>query len=145
AGAVDVTRATVPELRAALDAGTVTSRRLVETYLARIAAVDRKGPRLRAVIVTAPDALAQADAADAARAAGLRQGPLAGIPVLLKDNLDTFDLPTTAGARAMLGAPPPADATVTAQLRAAGAVILGKANMSEWATSISERGGLTFS
>ncbi|HWV85526.1 MAG TPA: amidase family protein [Capillimicrobium sp.] len=145
AGAIDVTRASVPELRAALDAGTVTSRQLVETYLARIAAVNRSGPDLRAVILTAPDALAQADAADAARAEGRPQGPLAGIPVLLKDNLDTHDMATTAGAKAMLGAPPPTDATVTAKLRAAGAVILGKANMSEWATSISKRAGLSFS
>jgi amidase len=145
AGSIDVTRATVPEMRAALDAGTVTSRQLTETYLARIAALNDQGPRLHAVITVAPDALARADAADAARATGAPLGPLAGIPVLLKDNLDTFDLPTTAGAKAMLGAPPPRDAFVSARIREAGAVILGKANMSEWATSISKRQGLSFS
>lgn len=145
AGSVDVTRATIPQLRTALAAGSVTSRQLTETYLARIAAVDDVGPRVHAVIRTAPDALAQADATDLARAAGLPQGPLAGIPILLKDNLDTFDMPTTAGAKAMLGTPPPTDAYVTARLRAAGAVILGKANMSEWATSIAKRAGLSFS
>lgn len=145
AGSIDVTRATVPEMLAALEAGTVTSRQLTEAYLARIAALDDRGPRLRAIIAVAPDALAQADAVDAARAAGEPLGPLAGIPVLLKDNMDTFDLPTTAGAKAMLGPPPPADAFVTARLRAAGAVILGKANMSEWATAIAPRAGLGFS
>lgn len=145
AGSVDVTRATLPEIRAALDEGRVTSRELTETYLARIAAVNDGPPKLRAVIMTAPDALAQADAADQAREDGIPQGPLAGIPILIKDNLDTFDMPTTAGAKAMLGPPPPTDAFVTARIRAAGAVILGKANMSEWATSISKRAGLSFS
>ena len=145
AGSVDVTRATIPQLRAALAAGEVTSVQLTRTYLARIAAVNDAGPRLHAVILTAPDALAQAAAADAARAAGERPGPLAGIPILLKDNLDTFDMPTTAGAKAMLGTPPPSDAFVTARIRAAGAVILGKTNMSEWATSLTKRAGLSFS
>jgi amidase len=145
AGPVNVTTATVPQLRAALAAGTVTSRRLTEAYLARIAAVNHAGPALHAVITVAPNALAQADAADAARAAGRPAGPLRGIPVLVKDNLDTFDLPTTAGAVAMLGAPPPRDAFIVARLRAAGAVILGKANMSEWATSVSPKAGLSWS
>lgn len=145
AGSVDVTKTTIPQLRAALAAGEVTSRQLTETYLARIAALNDAGPRLHAVVTTSPTALAQADAADFARTAGLPQGPLAGIPILLKDNLDTVDMPTTAGAKAMLGPPPPTDATVTAKLRAAGAIILGKANMSEWATSISKRAGLSFS
>jgi amidase len=145
AGKVDVTRAGVPEIREALSAGEVTSRELTETYLARIAALNDTAPKLRAVIMTAPDALEQADAADRARTLGLVASPLAGIPVLIKDNLDTHDMPTTAGAKALLGPPPPTDAYVTAKLRAAGAVLLGKANMSEWATSISERAGLSFS
>lgn len=145
AGTVDITRATVPEIRAALDEGRVTSRQLTQTYLARIAAVNNGPPKLRAVIMTAPDALAQAELSDQARETGAPQGPLAGIPILIKDNLDTFDMPTTAGAKAMLGPPPPTDAFVTARLRAAGAVLLGKANMSEWATSISKRAGLSFS
>jgi len=146
AGSVDVTKADIVELRAALAAGAVTSHELTQTYLDRIAAVNHAGPGLHAVITVAPDALAQADAADAAaRIAGAPAPPLRGIPVLIKDNLDTFDLPTTAGAVAMLGAPPPRDAYVVRRLRAAGAVILGKANMSEWATSMSARAGLSWS
>ena len=130
AGSVDVTRADIVELRAALAAGAVTSHQLTQTYLERIAAVNHAGPGLHAVIAVAPDALAQADAADAAaRVAGAPALPLRGIPVLVKDNLDTFDLPTTAGAVAMLGAPPPRDAYVVRRLRAAGAVILGKTNL----------------
>ncbi|HTU16130.1 MAG TPA: amidase family protein [Solirubrobacterales bacterium] len=145
AGSVDVTKASIQQIRAALLRGSVTSRQLTETYLARIAAVNRTGPKLNAVIMTAPDALAQADAADQAIAAGESRGRLAGVPILIKDNLDTHDMPTTAGAKAMLGDPPPTDAFVTARLRAAGAVILGKANMSEWATAIAPRAGLGFS
>lgn len=145
AGPVHVTTATLPEIRDALASGEVTSRELTETYLARIEALNDTAPKLRAVIMTAPDALVQADAADRARTLGLVASPLAGIPILIKDNLDTFDMPTTAGAKAMLGAPPPADAYVTARLRGAGAVIFGKANMSEWATSISAKAGLSFS
>jgi amidase len=145
AGGVDVTTATIPQLRAALAAGRVSSVLLTRTYLARIAAVNDAGPHLHVVIMTAPDALMQARSADMARASGVNLGPLAGIPILLKDNLDTFDMPTTAGAKAMLGPPPPTDAFVAARLRNAGAVILGKTNMSEWATSISKRAGLSFS
>ena len=88
------------------------------------------------MIVTAPDALEQAAAADAARAAGAPQGPLSGIPVLLKDNLDTTEFETTAGAKAMVGPPPARDAFLVTRLREAGAIALGKANMDEWATSI---------
>jgi amidase len=136
AGSIDLTTSTIPAMRAALDAGTLTSRELVAGYLARIDALNRTGPRLRAVITTAPDALAQADAADAARAAGEADGPLAGIPILLKDNIDTTDFQTTAGAKAMVGSAPPRDAFLAARLREAGAIVLGKANMDEWATEI---------
>jgi amidase len=142
---LDLTTSTLPQLRAALDSGQTSSRALVEGYLARIGALNESGPKLRSVIVTAPDALEQADAADAARAAGQAPGPLAGIPVLVKDNFDTTDFETTAGAKAMLGAPPPRDAFAVANLREAGAIILGKANMAEWATSISPKQPLGFS
>jgi amidase len=142
---LDLTTATIPQLRAALDSGATSTRALVEGYLARIEALNRTGPELRSVIVTAPDALEQADAADAARAAGTARGPLAGIPVLIKDNFDTTDFDTTAGAKAMLGTPPPRDAFVVSRLREAGAILLGKANMAEWATSISPKQPLGFS
>lgn len=142
---LDLTTATIPQIRAALDSGQTTTRALTEGYLARIEALNQTGPTLRAVIVTAPDALEQADAADAARAAGAAQGPLAGIPILVKDNFDTADFQTTAGAKAMLGPPPPRDAFVVERLRDAGAIVLGKANMAEWATKISEDQPLRFS
>jgi amidase len=136
---LNLTTATIPELRAALDSGEISSRELVEGYLARVDALNRRGPKLKPVITTAPDALEQAEAADAARAAGAAQGPLAGIPILLKDNVDTTDFQTTAGAKAMLGPAPPLDAFLTSRLREAGAIVLGKANMDEWATEIDPR------
>jgi amidase len=136
ADGLNLTTATIPEQRAALASGTTSSQALVEGYLARIDALNLQGPRLRPVIVTAPDALEQAAAADAARAAGEPGGPLSGIPILLKDNLDTTEFQTTAGAKAMLGPPPPRDAFLVSRLRAAGAIVLGKANMDEWATAI---------
>ena len=142
---LDLTTSTLPQLRAALASGQTTTRALVEGYLARIDALNHSGPELRPVIVTAPDALAQAEAADAARAAGRAQGPLAGLPVLVKDNFDTTDFMTTAGAKAMLGPPPPRDAFVVSKLREAGAIVLGKANMAEWATSIAPKQPLGFS
>lgn len=139
AGGLELTTSTIPEIRAAFGAGTLGSRELVEGYLARIEALNRRGPELRPVITTAPDALEQADAADAARASGEDAGPLAGIPILLKDNIDTTDFETTAGAKAMAGPAPPRDAFLTARLREAGAIVLGKANMDEWATEIDPR------
>lgn len=146
AGGIDVTRVNLLQLRRALETGRVTSRQLVATYLARVAALNHRGPHLGAVISTNPAAaFAAAAAADRARAAGRRLGPLAGIPVLVKDNYDTVDVATTAGAKAMLGPPPGDDATVVRRLRSAGAIILGKTNMSEWATAISPRQPLRFS
>ncbi len=138
-GGLDLTRATIPELRSALDAGQLTSRQLVDGYLARIEALNRRGPKLRPVIRTSRTARAEADAADAARAAGEPGGPLAGIPVLIKDNIDTHSFPTTAGAKAMRGAPPPKDAFLVDRWREAGAIVLGKANLDEWATAIDKR------
>src|SRR5262249_13677273 len=125
---------------------------LVDRYLARIEALDRRGPALRSVIEVNPDARAIAERLDEERRAGKRRGPLHGVPLLLKDNIDTADrMQTTAGSPALEGAPAPRDAGVAARLREAGAVILGKTNLSEWAnlrssrstSGWSARGGLT--
>lgn len=124
----------IAELQAEMAAGRVTSEQLVRDYLARIAEIDRAGPRLNAVLELNPDALALARASDAERRAGRVRGPLHGVPVLVKDNLDTEDrMQTTAGSLALVGQRVPRDARVVARLRAAGAVLLGKANMTEWA------------
>jgi amidase len=132
--------ATVVALQARMKAGTLTSRALTSAYLDRIAAVNTTGPSLHAVIETNPDALTMAAALDAERAAGKVRGPLHGIPVLLKDNIDTGDkMQTTAGSMALVGAPAPRDAFVAERLRAAGAVIIGKTNLSEWANFRSTR------
>ncbi len=125
---------TLQELQAWLAEGRVTSRQLVEQYLARIAALDSAGPAIRSVIEVNPEALDIARALDVERAASGPRGPLHGIPILLKDNIDTADaMHTTAGSLALLDSRPARDAFVAARLRAAGAILLGKANMSEWA------------
>jgi len=133
--------ATVESLQAGMAAGHWTSAELVRSYQARIRALDQAGPQLRAVLQLNPDAPAIAAALDAERKAGKVRGPLHGIPVLLKDNLDTADqMLTTAGSLALVDAPAPKeDAFVVRQLRAAGAVILGKTNLSEWANLRSTR------
>ena len=114
--------------------GKYSARSLVTAYLQRIDELDRKGPALRAVLEPNPDALAQAAALDAERKAKGARGPLHGIPVLVKDNVATRDrMLTTAGSLALAGVTPPRDAFIVDRLRAAGAVILGKANLSEWA------------
>ena len=124
----------IAALQVALATGQLTARQLIERYLARMAALDSSGPTLRSIIETNPDALDIADALDRERAAGTVRGPLHGIPILLKDNIDTADrMNTTAGSLALLGAHPTQDATAAAKLRRAGAILLGKANMSEWA------------
>jgi amidase len=142
----------IAELRAELDAGRTTSVALVQTYLARIDDLDRKGPTLRAVLATNPDAVQQARELDRERAQGQVRGPLHGIPVLLKDNIETMDvMPTTAGSLALARNFASADAPIAAHLREAGAIILGKTNLSEWANFRSDRsisgwsaiGGLT--
>jgi amidase len=126
--------ATVDSLQAAMASGRLTARRITELYLARIEALNRQGPELRAIIETNPDALAIADTLDAERAAGKVRGPLHGIPIALKDNIDTHDrMTTTAGSLALEGSIPPQDAFVAAKLRQAGAILIAKANMSEWA------------
>jgi amidase len=112
----------------------LTSARITELYLHRIASLDRQGPALHSVIETNPDALAIARALDEEYRVKSVRGPLHGIPVLLKDNIDTGDrMQTTAGSLALVGKPAPFDSAVAQRLRAAGAVILGKANLSEWA------------
>jgi amidase len=122
------------------ESGRWTARRLVELYLERIEATNLRGPELRALIETNPDALEIADRLDAERREGRARGPLHGIPILLKDNFDTADrTTTTAGSLALEGSVPGADAFVAARLRAAGAVLLGKANLSEWANFRSTR------
>ena len=130
----EVEERTIQELQEAMAAGTLTARALVEMYQQRIQAVDREGPALRSVIEINPDALTSADALDEERRTRGPRGPLHGIPILLKDNIATADrMQTTAGSLALLGSQPPRDAFVAKKLREAGAVILGKANLSEWA------------
>ena len=123
-----------------LAGGRFTSRSLVESYLARIDALNEQGPTLRAVIETDPNAYSIADALDAERQAGQVRGPLHGIPILLKDNIATHDgTTTTAGSLALRGSKPPEDAHLAARLREGGAILLGKANLSEWANFRSTR------
>jgi amidase len=130
----------VAQLQDGMSAGRYTSRRLVELYLQRIEQIDAAGPRLRSVIETNPDAITIAEALDAERKAKGARGPLHGIPVLIKDNIDTGDkMLTTAGSLALVGAPAPRDAFVVERLRAAGVVLLGKTNLSEWANIRSPR------
>ncbi len=143
---LDVYEATIPELQGAMSRGEVTAVQLVDAYLARIAAYDRQGPALNSIIRLNPHARDQAAALDAERRTNGPRGPLHGIPVILKDNYDTADLPTTGGSIALANATPAEDGFVVKRLRAAGAVILGKANMHELAagiTTISSLGGQT--
>ena len=120
--------------------GERTARSVTEAYLARIAAIDRQGPTLRSVIETNPDALDIADALDRERAAGRVHSPLHGVPILVKDNIDTADrMTTTAGSLALAGSVPAEDSHVARRLREAGVVLLGKANLSEWANFRSTR------
>lgn len=123
--------ATVADLQTRMQAGTLTARALTEAYLARIRALD---PQLRSVLEVNPDALAIADALDQERKVKGPRGPLHGIPVLIKDNLATADnMATTAGSLALVGIKPPRDSFMVVRLREAGAIVLGKTNLSEWA------------
>src|ERR1043166_706000 len=144
----DLQEATVAQLQQHMESGQDTARTLVDKYLARIAALDRSGPELRSVLEINPDAQSVADT----RRAGRVRGPLHGIPILIKDNVATHDrMMTTAGSLALAGQPAPRDAFIVERLRAAGVVILGKTNLSEWAnfrsthstSGWSGRGGLT--
>jgi len=126
--------ASIKDMQGAMKSGATSSVELTTFYLNRISAIDQKGPGLNSVIEINPDALAMAQASDAARRKGKAQGILQGIPILLKDNIDTGDkMQTTAGSFALAGAPAVRDSTMAARLRSAGAIILGKANLSEWA------------
>ena len=136
----ELDEATVADLQAAMASGERTARSITELYLSRIEAIDGRGPELRSVIETNPDALEIADALDAERAANGPRGPLHGIPVALKDNIDTHDgMTTTAGSLALEGSIPPRDSFIAERLREAGAIILAKLNMSEWAYFRGER------
>ena len=129
-----IEEATISELQSALSNGLLTARQLVEMYIQRIQELDWQGPQLRSIIEINPDALTIAEELDNERLVKGPRGPLHGIPILLKDNIATTDrMETTAGSLALLGARPAHEAFTTQQLRAAGAVILGKANLSEWA------------
>jgi amidase len=142
----DVSEKSIRDLQAAMTAGRVTSEKLVELYLARIAAYDQAGPRLNSVISINPNAAAMARALDEERKSRGIRGPLHGIPVLLKDNFETRDMPTTGGSLALRGVVPTRDAFQVTKLRLAGAVLLGKVNLHELAlglTGVSSFGGQT--
>lgn len=147
-----IEEATIASLQAAMESGSLTSAQLTQAYLDRITAIDQHGPALNSLIEVNPEALAIAQDLDTERKNRGVRGPLHGIPVLVKDNLDTGDrMLTTAGSLAMASSPAPRDCTVVEKLRAAGAVLLGKTNLSEWAnfrssrstSGWSGRGGLT--
>ena len=149
---LSIVEASAAELQAAMTAGKLTARGLTAQYLARIKAIDQRGPVINSIIEVNPDALAIAEALDRERKTKGPRGPLHGIPVLIKDNIATAcKMQTTAGSLALVGAKAPRDAFLVTQLRAAGAVILGKTNLSEWAnirstrstSGWSARGGLT--
>ncbi|MHB8605728.1 MAG: amidase family protein [Thermoplasmatota archaeon] len=134
---VDLNTATLTDLEAALASGEITSVQLVDAYTARVAAFDSSGPGLNAIQVINPNARAEAAQLDAERAAGHLRGPLHGVAVLLKDNVGTNDMPTTAGSIALANNTPPLDATLTERLRAQGVIILGKTHLSEFANWVS--------
>ncbi|HET7206018.1 MAG TPA: amidase [Terriglobales bacterium] len=150
--AFELDEITIGDLQAGMKSGQYTTRSIAEKYLSRIDAIDKQGPGINSVIEINPDALAIAEAMDKERQAGKVRGPLHGIPILIKDNIDTADkMMTTAGSLALVGSKPTVDSFVAQKLRAAGAVILGKTNLSEWAnirsshstSGWSGRGGLT--
>ena len=132
---IDLDSATIADLNAAFESGSLTSEKLVEMCLARIQAYDHQGPGLNAVMALNPKALETARALDAERKAKGARSPLHGVPVVLKDNYNTADLPTTGGSVLLEGSIPPSDAFLVKKLRAAGAIILAKVNMSEFASA----------
>ena len=133
--AFNVVEATIDGVHAAFKARTLTCRQLVQAYLDRIEAYDKKGPALNSIVVTNPKALAIADSLDRAYARSGPVGPLHCVPTIVKDNFETNDLQTTAGSAAMAGWIPPRDAWMVKQIKAAGAIVLAKSNMAEWAFS----------
>jgi amidase len=137
---------TIAGIQQALQTSATTCRQIVEGYLDRIAAYDYSGPRFNSILTLNSKALADADRLDAERAAGAPTGPLHGVPLVLKDNYNTADLPTTGGSASLAGMQPRTDAFVVAKLRKAGAIFLGKSNMHEFAlsgTTVSSLGGQT--
>jgi len=136
AQSLSLSEATIADINAAFDAGSLTAERLVELYLARIEAYDDQGPELNAVLTLNPQALERARALDDERRTRGPRSLLHGIPVLLKDNVDTGDMPTTAGSLLLKGSVPPDDAFIVRKLREAGAIILAKLNMSEFASGV---------
>ena len=142
---IDLDSATIADINAAFKSGTLTAEKLVQLCLARIEAYDREGPALHAVMTINPKAVEIARALDAERKAKGPRSPLHGIPVVLKDNYNTFDMPTTGGSVLLEGSIPPDDAFVVKKLRAAGAIIVAKVNMSEFASAgaYSSLGGQT--
>ncbi len=139
---LDLEAATIEQMQAALADGSVTSRQLVQAYLDRIEAYDQQGPTLNALSAINPSALEEADQLDAERASSGARGPLHGIPVLVKDNYATSDLQTAAGSAALAGWVPENDSTVVSRLRDAGAIVLAKSNMHEFAYGIETIGSL---
>ena len=134
--------ASIPELQAALDEGVVTSEDLVEMYLDRITAYDQQGPSLNAISVTNPDAMENAQALDAERKTSGARSPLHGIPVVVKDNYETVGMQTAGGSASLAGWIPPHDAFLVKRLREAGAIILAKTNMHEFAMGVTTLGSL---
>ncbi len=131
----DVVEATITEIHAAMNAGELTARELVQLYLDRIEAYDKQGPAVNAIIVVNPNALKRAAELDSIFEESGMVGPLHGIPMIVKDNYDTHDLPTTAGSMSLAGSIPPADAFQVRRIREAGAIVLAKSNMAEFAFS----------
>src|SRR5258708_17565992 len=143
---VQIEEATIAELQVAMASGALTSRALTQHYLDRIARYDKTGPKLNAFLLVNPHALEEADALDKERAAKGVRGPLHGIPVVVKDNMNTKDMPTTGGSLAFVGAQPQSDAFIVAKLREAGAPILGQTHPHQLArsgTTVSSLGGQT--
>src|SRR5262245_24231449 len=134
-----VEETTIGQLQAAYLAGKTTAREVTQAYLDRIAAYDKHGPQLNSLITVSATALADADRLDAAlRASGRLSGPLHGIPVIVKDNLDTVDMPTSSGVALFKDFVPPKDAFIVSRLRAAGAIVIARASLSELAMGLAD-------
>ena len=141
-GGVELIELTISDAHEAMLAGTLTSRALVEAYLERIRTFDKRGPTFNAIIMVNPNALARADELDAAlRRTGELTGPLHGVPFIVKDNYDTQDMPTTGGSASLAGSIPADDAYQVRRIRAAGAIVLAKSNLSEFAFTAMETVG----
>ncbi|MDB5976498.1 MAG: glutamyl-tRNA amidotransferase [Nevskia sp.] len=140
---LNIDTASIADLQAAYKTGKVSSEQVTQAYLARVAAYDKQGPAINAVITLNPNALAEAKALDAERKAGKIRGPLHGVPIVLKDNYNTHDIQTTAGSQLLAGSLPPSDAFVVKKLREAGAIVVAKVNLSEFAGSGGSVSGAT--